>query len=84
MAKHDDFIDHTLLVEIFGFLPSELIDELYDAMNLCLYNITQGFIVRFTSLCPEKEIEIREVTYSLSLKRLSLFINSLKLGHPKL
>ncbi|KAG2210506.1 hypothetical protein INT47_002448 [Mucor saturninus] len=68
MAKHDDFIDHTLLVEIFGFLPSELIDELYDAMNLCLYNITQGFIVRFTSLCPEKEAEIKEAIRSFELR----------------
>lgn len=64
-TKHRNFIDHQLLVDIFGFLPNYITDDLYDAMNICLYNVTEGFTKRFIALYPEKGTLISEVCWTM-------------------
>lgn len=57
------YIDHELIGQIFGFLPTRITDYLYDSLNVIVYNIMEGINARLIDLCPEKETEIAEVVF---------------------
>lgn len=65
------YVDHELIGEIFGFLPTRITDYLYDSLNVIIYNVMEGINERLTELCPDKETEIAEVIYVVSKKKLS-------------
>lgn len=58
-----EYVNHELVAEIFHFLPNNVTEYMYDALNAIVYNVMEGINARLLELKPDKEIELTEVWY---------------------
>ncbi|KAI7899370.1 uncharacterized protein BX663DRAFT_212421 [Cokeromyces recurvatus] len=55
-------IEHELLTEIFGFVPTRVLDDLFNLANIIFYKVMEGTAERLTKLRPDK---LREINTAL-------------------
>jgi RNase P/RNase MRP subunit POP5 len=58
------YIDHELIAEIFGFVPSEVTDDIYNLANIVFYRFMEGIAQRLIELRPDKQRAINSVRQS--------------------
>ncbi|KAI9485190.1 MAG: hypothetical protein EXX96DRAFT_880 [Benjaminiella poitrasii] len=55
-------IEHELLTEIFGFVPTRVLDDLFNLANIIFYKVMEGTAERLTAIRPDK---LREINSAL-------------------
>ncbi|KAG1473153.1 hypothetical protein G6F56_001117 [Rhizopus delemar] len=58
MSEPREYHELELLAEIIGFLPKKIHDELYDHMNIIIYNVMEGVNERLEEMHKDKAIII--------------------------
>lgn len=56
------YIDHELLSEIFGFVPTVVLDDMYNLSNILFYRFMEGTAEKLIAAKPDKMREINLVT----------------------
>ncbi|CAO3632265.1 unnamed protein product [Mucor hiemalis] len=60
-----EYVNHELVAEIFHFLPNNVTEYMYNALNAIVYNVMEGINARLLELKPDKEIELTEAMRNL-------------------
>ncbi|EIE84960.1 hypothetical protein RO3G_09670 [Rhizopus delemar RA 99-880] len=58
MLQPREYHELELLTEILGFLPKKFLDEIYDNMNIIIYNVIEGVNERLEEMHKDKAILI--------------------------
>lgn len=61
MLQPREYHELELLTEILGFLPKKFLDEIYDNMNIIIYNVIEGVNERLEEMHKDKAILIFDV-----------------------
>lgn len=67
MSEPREYHELELLAEIIGFLPKKIHDELYDHMNIIIYNVMEGVNERLEEMHKDKAIIIFDVRYDCKI-----------------
>jgi hypothetical protein len=55
------YLEHELLAEVFGFVPTEVTDDIYNLANIVFYRLMEGIAKRLVELHPDKQRGINSV-----------------------